>query len=98
MTVTNLALDEYNFWIITYVLYFLSLIMQVAYLLNINIDTMNYSPAIGAETMNLYSSCLQLENDGLFFNIISEIGEPKIKYQAVYNPNPTNPSDVSFTG
>ena len=59
---------------------------------------MNYSPVIGPETMNLYTSCLQLENDGLFYNIVSKIGEPTIKYQAVYTPNPTNPSVVSLTG
>ena len=59
---------------------------------------MNYSPAIGPETMNLYTSCLQLENDGLFFNILSDIGQSSIKYQVHYHTNPTNPSVVSLTG
>ena len=72
--------------------------MQVAYLLNINVDTLNYSPAIGPETMNLYSSCLQLKNDGLFYNLVNDIGQPSIKYQVAFHPNPTNPSEISLIG
>ena len=71
---------------------------QVAYLLNINVDSMNYSPLIGAETMNLYTSCLQLNNDGLFFMLNSKIGTLPLEHTVQFVENPTNPSTVSLTG
>ena len=59
---------------------------------------MNYSPLIGAETMNLYTSCLQLNNDGLFFMLNSKIGTLPLEHTVQFVENPTNPSTVSLTG
>ena len=59
---------------------------------------MNYSPVIGAETMNLYTSCLNLNNDGLFFELNSKIGEWPLDHTIQMVENPTNPSVISLTG
>ena len=59
---------------------------------------MNYSPTVGAETMNLYTSCLTLNNDGLFFTMTSKMAVWPIEHTVQMVMNPTNPSVISLTG
>ena len=73
-------------------------ISQVSYLLNIDVDALNYSPLIGAETMNLYTSCMRLRNDGLSFTLTSQLGALPLDFTVQFVMNPTNPSDVFLTG
>ena len=48
--------------------------------------------------MNLYTSCLNLNNDGLFFELNSKIGEWPLDHTIQMVENPTNPSVISLTG
>ena len=73
-------------------------VTQVSYLLNIDVDALNYSPLIGAETMNLYTSCMRLRNDGLSFTLTSQLGALPLDFTVQFVMNPTNPSDVFLTG
>ena len=68
--------------------------MQVAYLLNANQDSLQYSPVAmkltgtGVQTANIYTGCLKLNNDGVFFNQTTPIGSLPLNLTVVYVPNP----------